>query len=188
MTKWNFWLRYKKHKQWNYSKLTRVLLLIAFFKLSKLVASTKSIAIPWREVIFENRRFVPPYTSSHEIMWSPLLKSCVIIVVVPRPLQYVSPYFPLSNDAKHFSSTSRVGLPLRPYSYDCKTKKKFYLNRKLSYFVVVVFFFFIPFVFLVLNVSNLFLIFKQKTFFFLYLLQSSTKNTVVSLIHGTISC
>lgn len=41
-------------------KLTLVLGLMAFFTLSKLVASIRSHEIPMRDVILEKRRLVPP--------------------------------------------------------------------------------------------------------------------------------
>lgn len=95
---------------------TFVFFLMALLRLSKFVKSTISTSTPWLRMTLLNKRFVPPYTSSPQRIWSPVLSNWVIAVVAPKPEANVRPYFPLSKAARHFSKTWRVGFPLRPYS------------------------------------------------------------------------
>lgn len=66
--------------------------------------------------IYLNNLFVPPYTSSQDTIWSPLLSKEAIVVVAPKPDAKVNACFPLSNAAKHSSSVFLVGFPDLPYS------------------------------------------------------------------------
>ena len=80
------------------------------------VASTKLVSMLKVEAHLRKYLLVPPYTSSMETMWSPALSRWVMVVVAASPLEKVIACFAPSKAARHFSNTSLVGFPLRPYS------------------------------------------------------------------------
>ena len=63
----------------------------------------------------ENRRYVPPYKSSHTSMWSPDLKNFSTVAMADMPLENAHDFFPPSSNAMVSSSAKRVGLPQRLY-------------------------------------------------------------------------
>ena len=61
--------------------------------------------------------------------WSPDFNNWVIVLVAANPEANVMAYLPPSKAAKHFSKQSRVGFPLREYSY----LKWYYFKNKYIY-------------------------------------------------------
>lgn len=64
---------------------------MAFRRFSGSVISTKEIVIPKLEATRLKYLFVPPYTSSIEMIWSPDCRVCIMEVVAPRPDEKANP-------------------------------------------------------------------------------------------------
>jgi len=86
----------------------------AYSTFFKSVKSMKSIYIPKFFIAkFLIYLYVPPYTSSQQITWSPDFKQWMTADIAPHPLEKAIPYFPYSHSAKQFSKASLVGFPHR---------------------------------------------------------------------------
>ena len=89
--------------------------------------STKLTLILFFAKIFVIKRYVPPYTSSVISKWSPASNNCITAWIAAIPEAKAKPLLPCSIAAIKLSTPSRVGLPVRPYSY-VKSPTLFCLN------------------------------------------------------------
>ena len=89
-----------------------VLSVTAYFTNSGLVISTNATSIPWFLIVkFLKYLYVPPYTSSQHIIYSPVLIRLTIVDIAAHPDENVMQNLLFSNSAKHSSKAALVGFP-----------------------------------------------------------------------------